>query len=214
MTAPSLRQDKTLTSRAVSEASSRGWDPILAGYQAREIMSRAPTPGELRMERSMLPMDLNSASSENSSALGSDDWDNLSDSEKNKSAFAKSEITENENCKRAGSSKTSDVGENVSQELRSPRQDPRNPPQHDGEGLVQQANLSRPQSEKPGSAGSQIESDKDSFITDHESSKEDPELLALADEEAVPEISVFAPSSPDDGDKGAGHSVSSNSEHK
>ena len=68
----SQRRDRTI-SRA-SEASQRGWDPILAGYQAREILSRAPTPGELRMERSLLPMDLNSASSENSSVHGTEDW--------------------------------------------------------------------------------------------------------------------------------------------
>lgn len=68
----SFRRERTI-SRG-SESSQRGWDPILAGYQAREIMSRAPTPGELHMERSLLPMDLNSASSENSSVHETDDW--------------------------------------------------------------------------------------------------------------------------------------------
>jgi len=62
-------------SRAASQASQRGWDPILGGYQAREMMSRAPTPGNLHMEHSYLPMDLNSASSENSSVIGLDDDD-------------------------------------------------------------------------------------------------------------------------------------------
>ena len=69
-------------SRVVSSAasgSSRGWDPILAGYHARERMSRAPTPGDLVMRRSYLPMDLNSASSENSEDLNMDQWDNLSE---------------------------------------------------------------------------------------------------------------------------------------
>ncbi|XP_032221893.2 HEAT repeat-containing protein 4 isoform X1 [Nematostella vectensis] len=66
-------------SRAASQASQRGWDPILAGYQAREIMSREPTPGGLHMEHSYLPMDLNSASSENSSVVELDDEDEFSD---------------------------------------------------------------------------------------------------------------------------------------
>lgn len=69
-------------SRAVSRAtsdSSRGWDPILAGYHARERMSRAPTPGDLVMRRSYLPMDLNSTSSENSGDMNMDKWDDLSE---------------------------------------------------------------------------------------------------------------------------------------
>lgn len=69
-------------SRAVSRTtseSSRGWDPILAGYHARERMSRAPTPGDLVMRRSYLPMDLNSTSSENSGEMNMDKWDDLSE---------------------------------------------------------------------------------------------------------------------------------------
>ncbi|XP_020610496.1 uncharacterized protein LOC110049064 [Orbicella faveolata] len=69
-------------SRAVSRTtseSSRGWDPILAGYHARERMSRAPTPGDLVMRRSYLPMDLNSTSSENSGDMNMDKWDDLSE---------------------------------------------------------------------------------------------------------------------------------------
>ena len=65
-------------SRATSE-SSRGWDPILAGYHARERMSRAPSPGDLVMRRSYLPMDLNSTSSENSGDMNMDKWDDLSE---------------------------------------------------------------------------------------------------------------------------------------
>lgn len=65
-------------SRATSE-SSRGWDPILAGYHARERMSRAPTPGDLVMRRSYLPMDLNSTSSENSGDMNMEKWDEFSD---------------------------------------------------------------------------------------------------------------------------------------
>lgn len=71
-----------LGSRAISRAtsdSSRGWDPILAGYHARERMSRAPTPGDLVMRRSFLPMDLNSTSSENSADMNLDKWDELSE---------------------------------------------------------------------------------------------------------------------------------------
>lgn len=67
-----------VVSRATSE-SSRGWDPILAGYHARERMSRAPTPGDLVMRRSLLPMDLNSTSSENSDGANMDKWDDLSE---------------------------------------------------------------------------------------------------------------------------------------
>ena len=65
-------------SRATSE-SSRRWDPILAGYHARERMSRAPSPGDLVMRRSYLPMDLNSTSSENSGDMNMDKWDDLSE---------------------------------------------------------------------------------------------------------------------------------------
>ena len=65
-------------SRATSE-SSRGWDPILAGYHARERMSRVPSPGDLVMRRSYLPMDLNSTSSENSGDMNMDKWDDLSE---------------------------------------------------------------------------------------------------------------------------------------
>lgn len=71
-----------LSSRAVSRAtseSSRGFDPIVAGYHARERMSRAPTPGELIMKRSLLPLDLNSTSSENSDRVSLEKWDDLSD---------------------------------------------------------------------------------------------------------------------------------------
>jgi len=70
-----------LSSRAVSRAtsdSSRGFDPILAGYHAQERMSRAPTPGELVMKRSLLPLDLNSTSSENSERMSVEKWDDLS----------------------------------------------------------------------------------------------------------------------------------------
>ena len=75
-------QATKMASRAVSRAtseSSRGWDPILAGYHARERMSRAPTPGDLTMRRSLLPMDLNSTSSENSDGANMDKWDDLSE---------------------------------------------------------------------------------------------------------------------------------------
>lgn len=73
-------------SRAVSRAtsdSSRGWDPILAGYHARERMSRAPTPGDLVMRRSFLPMDLNSTSSENSEGVNMEKWDEFSEDSEN-----------------------------------------------------------------------------------------------------------------------------------
>lgn len=75
-------QATKLGSRAVSRAtseSSRGFDPILAGYHARERMSRAPTPGELVIKRSFLPMDLNSTSSENSDRVNMKKWEDLSD---------------------------------------------------------------------------------------------------------------------------------------
>ncbi|XP_068707451.1 uncharacterized protein [Montipora foliosa] len=75
-------QATKLGSRAVSRAtseSSRGFDPILAGYHAQERMSRAPTPGELVIKRSFLPMDLNSTSSENSDRVNMKKWEDLSD---------------------------------------------------------------------------------------------------------------------------------------
>ena len=73
------KQGSRAVSRATSD-SSRGWDPILAGYQARERMSRAPTPGDLVMRRSFLPLDLNSTSSENSVDMNLETWDELSES--------------------------------------------------------------------------------------------------------------------------------------
>ena len=75
-------QATKISSRVVSCAtseSSRGWDPILAGFHARERMSRAPTPRDLVMRRSYLPMDLNSTSSENSESGNMDKWDDLSE---------------------------------------------------------------------------------------------------------------------------------------
>ena len=54
-----------------SASSRRGWDPILAGFRARSVMSQPSTPMTLNMERSRLPLDLNSASSEGS--MGSND---------------------------------------------------------------------------------------------------------------------------------------------
>ena len=74
----STKAGSRAVSRATSE-SSRGWDPILAGYHARERMSIAPTPGDLVMRRSYLPMDLNSTSSENSGDMNMDKWDDLSE---------------------------------------------------------------------------------------------------------------------------------------
>lgn len=58
--------------RAVSGSSKRGWNPILAGFRARSALSEPSTPGLLMMERSRLPVDLNSATSEGSQRNKSD----------------------------------------------------------------------------------------------------------------------------------------------
>lgn len=59
----------TARSMRSSISSKPGWDPILAGFRARSAMSEPCTPVVFKMERSLLPMDLNSATSEGS--LGS-----------------------------------------------------------------------------------------------------------------------------------------------
>lgn len=100
VTSRATKQDSRAASRATSD-SSRGWDPILAGYHARERMSRAPTPGDLVMRRSFLPLDLNSTSSENSVDVNLDTWDELSenseDEEESRSGTDHSEVWEEDN---------------------------------------------------------------------------------------------------------------------
>ena len=48
------------------DSSKRSWDPILAGFRARSVLSEPSTPTVMKMERSLLPMDLNSATSDGS----------------------------------------------------------------------------------------------------------------------------------------------------
>ena len=69
--APSGRRSThtSLTSRSQKSGASLGWDPILAGYRARSVLSEPGTPVTLQMERSRLPMDLDSTTTEGS--LGS-----------------------------------------------------------------------------------------------------------------------------------------------
>lgn len=49
-----------------SVKSSEGWNPILAGFRARSALSEPSPPMVMKMERSRLPVDLNSATSEGS----------------------------------------------------------------------------------------------------------------------------------------------------
>ena len=70
-----LRSKETpQTERSVnsSESSKRGWNPILAGFRPRSALSEPSTPLVMKMERSRLPMDLNSATSEGSQRTKSD----------------------------------------------------------------------------------------------------------------------------------------------
>lgn len=62
------------TERSVksSEGSKRGWNPILEGFRARSALSEPSTPLVMKMERSRLPMDLNSETSDGSRKTKSD----------------------------------------------------------------------------------------------------------------------------------------------
>lgn len=169
-------------SRAVSRAtseSSRGWDPILAGYHARERMSRAPTPGDLVMRRSYLPMDLNSTSSENSGDMNMEKWEDFSehseDEEESGSEADHDEARDENTDQRQGEDfqiekrSESTEGNTTSAGLTSPSKVEHS----DNRGVV-----STLTSDQPEDTGDQ---DPDTFF-EFESNKDEPELLQLADE--------------------------------
>ena len=178
-------------SRAVSRAtseSSRGWDPILAGYHARERMSRAPTPGDLVMRRSYLPMDLNSTSSENSGDMNMDKWDDLSEHSEDEEEpgdeidhdGAREENTDlrhEEDLKIEKRSESTEGG-TASAGLSSPSK-----VELSEDGLV----VSTLTSDQPEENGDQ---DPETFF-EFESNKDEPELLQLADE--ISEHNVASP---------------------
>ncbi|KAL9983640.1 hypothetical protein ACROYT_G005843 [Oculina patagonica] len=177
-------------SRAVSRAtseSSRGWDPILAGYHARERMSRAPTPGDLVMRRSYLPMDLNSTSSEGSGDMNMEKWDDLSEHSEDEEEPG-SEVDHNE----AQEENIDQIQEVVQIEKRS----------ESAEGNTSLAGLNSPSkvefsedrgvastltSDQPEETGDQ---DPETFF-EFESNKDEPELLQLAD--GISEFNVTSP---------------------
>jgi hypothetical protein len=70
----------TQRSEKSSESFKRGWNPILAGFRARSVLSEPNTPMVMQMERSRLPMDLNSATSDGSQRSKSDLASECSDS--------------------------------------------------------------------------------------------------------------------------------------
>ena len=170
-------------SRATSD-SSRGWDPILAGYHAREIMSRAPTPGELVLRRSYLPVDLNSASSENSDVANIEDWDALSEqSESNEEPGSGQEV------------KDLKLGEESGQEVEP--ENPKSGNERTGSGLNDTEERRLDPSLKTNSSKAKEIVDPSSHLSskpqenwdensedylETESVNEDPVLVALADE--------------------------------
>ena len=91
------------TERSVksSESSKRSWNPILAGFRARSALSEPSTPIVMKMERSRLPMDLNSATSEGSLRTKSDLASEYPDSVRSKSRSTtvdEIEAVVSENC--------------------------------------------------------------------------------------------------------------------
>lgn len=166
-----------VVSRATSE-SSRGWDPILAGYHARERMSRAPTPGDLVMRRSLLPMDLNSTSSENSDGANMDKWDDLSEHSEDEEESG-SELDDH-GLEQMGEKHDSSVTDGTSNRSTSPTKVefsedhgvPLKLPTEEGEG----------NSDQDSNSGFELESNND-----------DAELLKLADEISERNISSPGP---------------------
>lgn len=182
---------RSRASRAASQASQRGWDPILGGYQAREIMSRAPTPGNLHMEHSYLPMDLNSASSENSSVIGLDDDEFLDDDDDERDEGLDPDLMGDsitgESVTRDGVTRDSVTRDDVTQSLNQvegtnrtlSRSDSRSRGRNSRtEPTILEANDKETGRESVISERAQEED----LCSDVDSSKEDPELLELADE--------------------------------
>ena len=182
-------------SRAVSRAasdSSRGWDPILAGYHARERMSRAPTPGDLVMRRSYLPLDLNSTSSENSESVNMDKWDDLSEHSEDEEGSG-DELDQGD-----GSDLREEKLESVAQGAASYRSISQSKVEFSED---QAATLPCDEAEENG--------DQDSQSFDSSSNKDDAELLKLADETSERNISSPGPSDNGQFDESVGPSVSS-----
>ena len=165
---------RSRASRAASQASQRGWDPILGGYQARERMSRAPTPGDLHMEHSYLPMDLNSASSENSSVIGLDDGNiEYSDDDTNGYDVDESKCESNGDYVTQYANEDTATGTHIRPESRSQAKS-----ENRIEATIFEANNEISGSESVISEHAQ----EGDLCSDVDSSKEDPELLELADE--------------------------------
>lgn len=80
-------KETSQTERCVksSEESKRGWNPILEGFRARSALSEPRTPLVMKMERSQLPMDFNSETSEGSQRTKSDLESEYPDSNRSKS---------------------------------------------------------------------------------------------------------------------------------
>ena len=172
-------------SRAVSRTtseSSRGWDPILAGYHARERMSRAPTPGDLVMRRSYLPMDLNSTSSENSGDMNMDKWDDLSE-HSDEEEGPEDEIDHDEVRK-----------ENTGQkhDLNIDRRSESTEGGTSSAGLTSSSKVERPVVSTLVSDPTEENADQDpETLLEFESNKDEPELIQLADE--ISEQNVTSP---------------------
>ena len=103
-----------LTERSVksSESVKRGWNPILAGFRARSVLSEPSTPVVMEMERSRLPMDLNSATSDGSQRTKSDLMSEYSDSVRSKSRSTSADEVEGFDCPIVTVDEVDDSGDN------------------------------------------------------------------------------------------------------
>ncbi|XP_028390867.1 HEAT repeat-containing protein 4-like [Dendronephthya gigantea] len=97
-----------------SVKSSEGWNPILAGFRARSALSEPSPPMVMRMERSRLPVDLNSATSEGSERTKSE-LDSYPDSMRSRSTTVdETDAVDGENYPVITIDQKDDSAENIS----------------------------------------------------------------------------------------------------
>lgn len=198
-----MSREKSMASRATSQLSERGWDPILGGFQAREQMSRAPTPGTLHMDHSYLPMDLNSASSENSSVIALDDDDAFSDDDDDEKEKVAGSIKGDDKRSEAAVSKEQYLKPSTPQAktINIPAQD-KTPSKlsNSSEGLTTQKETRDSGAQPESLSAAASTEDAQDLCSDVDSNKEDPELLGLADDFSEQQSIAISQSEQDDDD--------------
>ncbi|XP_031556052.1 HEAT repeat-containing protein 4-like [Actinia tenebrosa] len=204
-----MSREKSMASRATSQLSERGWDPILGGFQARERMSRAPTPGTLHMDHSYLPMDLNSASSENSSVIALDDvaFSDVDDDDKEKVAGNTKEGEDKKSDSAVSNDQNFKASTSQTKTINSPEQN-KNLSQirnNSGEVATQKettgdSNAQPAVMDKESMSAAASAEDAQDLCSDVDSNKEDPELLGLEDDFSEKRSVAFSQSEQDDDD--------------